>query len=240
MSRTWSGKRSTSLVVPLCRSSCVMTGSDPGARPRPRSMRPGSERLEGRELLGDHQRRVIRQHDAARSEADPRGPCCGGRRQHRWRRRGDGRHVVVLGEPVPAVARADRRRRRRTGMPQQPARSSGRCAPGRGREPTGRGGEAGVWQRSSRVRPPAMYSAFRGRATRRVARIRRQASASWRLTKNDRARLGRAHQGRRLPLVRFSRSSAAVWRAMYAGRSRSSRHDSLSGPALTVSKPRAS
>ena len=42
MSRMWSGNRSTSLVVPLCRSSCVITGSEPGARPMPRSMRPGA------------------------------------------------------------------------------------------------------------------------------------------------------------------------------------------------------
>ena len=38
----WSGKRSTSLVVPLMRSSCVITGSLPGARPMPRSTRPGA------------------------------------------------------------------------------------------------------------------------------------------------------------------------------------------------------
>ena len=38
----WSGNRSTSLVVPDMRSSCVMTGSLPGARPMPRSIRPGA------------------------------------------------------------------------------------------------------------------------------------------------------------------------------------------------------
>ena len=38
----WSGNRSTSLVVPDMRSSWVMTGSLPGARPMPRSMRPGA------------------------------------------------------------------------------------------------------------------------------------------------------------------------------------------------------
>ena len=37
-----SGNRSTSEVVPDMRSSCVMTGSLPGARPMPRSMRPGA------------------------------------------------------------------------------------------------------------------------------------------------------------------------------------------------------
>ena len=42
MSATWSGNRSTSAVGPETRSSCVMTGSLPGARPMPRSMRPGA------------------------------------------------------------------------------------------------------------------------------------------------------------------------------------------------------
>ena len=37
-----SGNRSTSDVVPDMRSSCVITGSLPGARPMPRSMRPGA------------------------------------------------------------------------------------------------------------------------------------------------------------------------------------------------------
>ena len=46
--------------------------------------------------------------------------------------------------------------------------------------------------------------------------------------------------GRRFAFARFSRSSAAVCRTTYAGRSRSRRQDSLSGPALTVSKPSAS
>ena len=38
----WSGNRSMLLVVPDMRSSWVMTGSLPGARPMPRSMRPGA------------------------------------------------------------------------------------------------------------------------------------------------------------------------------------------------------
>ena len=42
MSLMWSGKRSTSAVGPLMRSSWVITGSLPGARPIPRSMRPGA------------------------------------------------------------------------------------------------------------------------------------------------------------------------------------------------------
>ena len=42
MSVTWSGKRSTSPTIPFERSTCVMMGSLPGARPMPRSMRPGA------------------------------------------------------------------------------------------------------------------------------------------------------------------------------------------------------
>ena len=44
--------------------------SVPGARPRPRSIRPRMQRLEGAELLGDHERRVVRQHHPAGAEPD--------------------------------------------------------------------------------------------------------------------------------------------------------------------------
>ena len=33
-------------------------------------MRPGMQRLERAELLGDHERRVVREHDPARADAD--------------------------------------------------------------------------------------------------------------------------------------------------------------------------
>ena len=52
------------------RSARAVRWSVPGARPRPRSMRPRIQRLQRAELLGDHQRRVVRQHDAARPDAD--------------------------------------------------------------------------------------------------------------------------------------------------------------------------
>lgn len=42
MSRMWFGNESTSLTCPLERSRAEMTGSLPGARPSPRSMRPGA------------------------------------------------------------------------------------------------------------------------------------------------------------------------------------------------------
>ena len=36
-------------------------------------MRPGKQRLERAELLGDHERRVVRQHDPAGADADRLG-----------------------------------------------------------------------------------------------------------------------------------------------------------------------
>ena len=63
------------------------------------------QRFEGAELLGDYQRCVVRQHDAAGADTDARGGAghvgnhdCGGGA-------GDAGHVVVLGEPVTGVAR---------------------------------------------------------------------------------------------------------------------------------------
>ena len=44
-----------------------VTGSVPGARPSPRSMRPG-QRLERAEQLDDVERRVVRDHDPAGAE----------------------------------------------------------------------------------------------------------------------------------------------------------------------------
>ena len=58
-------------------------------------------RLEQRELLGHHQRRVVGQHHPARADPDPRGGGGDHRDQDRRVRRGNGRHVVVLGQPVP-------------------------------------------------------------------------------------------------------------------------------------------
>ena len=67
-------------------------------------MRPGIERLERAELLRDHERRVVRQHDPAGTDADRRG--ARGEVADDDGRRGarDARHVVVLGDPVARVA----------------------------------------------------------------------------------------------------------------------------------------
>ena len=69
-------------------------------------MRPGIERLERAELLGDHQRRVVRQHDAAGADADRARAAGDVPDHHRGRRAGDAGHVVVLGEPEAPVAPA--------------------------------------------------------------------------------------------------------------------------------------
>nr|BFF25109.1 hypothetical protein GCM10025732_30740 [Glycomyces mayteni] len=62
------------------------------------------ERGEDAELLGDHQRAVVGQHDAAGADPDPRGRCGDGRRQDGGRRTGDAGHAVVLGHPVAVKA----------------------------------------------------------------------------------------------------------------------------------------
>ena len=85
-------------------SARVVAWSLPGARPRPRSMRPGCRLVERAELFGDEQRRVVGQHDAAGAEADRRGVRGDVRDEHCRRRRCDGRDVVVLGVPDPPVA----------------------------------------------------------------------------------------------------------------------------------------
>ena len=62
------------------------------------------KRLQRAELLGDHKRRVIREHDAASADADR----CRARRDVRnddgRRRACDSRHVVMLREPVAVDA----------------------------------------------------------------------------------------------------------------------------------------
>ena len=62
------------------------------------------KRFERAERLHDMQRRVIRHHDATGTDADPRRDGGDVRDQHLGRRRGDARHVVVLGDPVAGEA----------------------------------------------------------------------------------------------------------------------------------------
>ena len=64
----------------------------------------GKQRGQRAELLGDHQRRVIRQHDSTRADPD-RGRTRRHVPDHHGRgRAGDAGHVVMLRHPVPAIA----------------------------------------------------------------------------------------------------------------------------------------
>jgi hypothetical protein len=56
------------------------------------------------ELLGDHDRRVVREHDLARADANRRRPAGDVRDHDRGRGACDPDRVVVLGEPEPLVA----------------------------------------------------------------------------------------------------------------------------------------
>ena len=62
--------------------------------------------LQQRELLGDGERRVVRQHHPAGAQAQLRRLRGEMRDDHRRAGRRDGRHVVVLGDPVAGVAEA--------------------------------------------------------------------------------------------------------------------------------------
>ncbi len=62
------------------------------------------ERLEHPELFCDDKRLVVREHHATGANTDGRRDIGKMRDQHRRRRAGDARHVVVLRHPVPEVA----------------------------------------------------------------------------------------------------------------------------------------
>ena len=62
--------------------------------------------LQHPELFGDDERRVIRQHHAARTDPDRRGRRREVRDQDRRRRARDAGHVVMLGDPEALVAEA--------------------------------------------------------------------------------------------------------------------------------------
>ena len=61
------------------------------------------QRLEHAELLDDRERRVVGEHEPTRADADRRRRVGEMREQHRGRRARDPGHVVVLGDPVPAI-----------------------------------------------------------------------------------------------------------------------------------------
>ena len=84
------------------RSHLVRSRRTPDAEVDP----PWIERFEGAELLGDDQRRMVRQHDTAGTDADGRGCARDVTDQHRRRGAADTRHVVMLGQPIAAETQA--------------------------------------------------------------------------------------------------------------------------------------
>ena len=68
--------------------------------------------FQGAELLGDHQRRMIRQHDAARPDADGLGSRRHMPDHHRGGRARNPGHAVMLRQPVALIPPA-------LGMPRQ-------------------------------------------------------------------------------------------------------------------------
>ena len=64
----------------------------------------GIEGFEGAELLGDDQRRVVGQHDAAGADADRRGAGADMSEADRGGGAGDAGHGMVLGHPEAPVA----------------------------------------------------------------------------------------------------------------------------------------
>jgi hypothetical protein len=76
----------------------------PGGAAEPEVDAPRVERVERPELLGDHERRVVGQHDPACADADRVRPLGDEADRHRRRGAGDPREVVVLGQPEAVVA----------------------------------------------------------------------------------------------------------------------------------------
>jgi hypothetical protein len=66
----------------------------------------GKKRFERAELLGDDQRSMVGKHDAARADADGRGPGADIGQGHRGGGAGDARHRMMLGHPEPLIAPA--------------------------------------------------------------------------------------------------------------------------------------
>ncbi|MNO81095.1 hypothetical protein D3C76_723210 [compost metagenome] len=64
----------------------------------------GIEAFQGAKLLGNHQRRMVGQHDATGTDADGRSATGQVTEQHSGGRAGDAVHVVVLGDPEAVVA----------------------------------------------------------------------------------------------------------------------------------------
>ena len=136
------------------RSAAAVSWSVPGARPMPRSMRPGCSASSIPNCSATVERRVVGQHHAAGAEADGRRDRREVREQHRRRRAGDAGHVVVLGDPVPPVAEALGLLHQRDRVAQRVGGRGTRARPGRGRGRRGGGRRA----RSVQASPGATAS----------------------------------------------------------------------------------
>ena len=64
----------------------------------------GMKGIKGAKLLGNHQRRMVWQHHATRSNADGFRARCHMRNHDRGGRTGNAGHVVMFGQPVPMIA----------------------------------------------------------------------------------------------------------------------------------------
>ena len=64
----------------------------------------GEQRVQGAELFGDLQRRMVGQHDAARADPDRAGRGADMRDHHCGGGGGDTLHPVMLGDPIAVVA----------------------------------------------------------------------------------------------------------------------------------------
>jgi len=82
-----------SRAVKRPRRARIAAESPPGARPSPRSMRSGKSDSQRSKLFGNHQRRMIRQHDAAGAHANSGSSVSNVPNQHGSSR---ARHSLIL------------------------------------------------------------------------------------------------------------------------------------------------
>ena len=86
------------------RPCCQLVGARRATKPQ---IDPsGIKRGQGAELFGDDQRRVIGQHDSARSQADGGSAFADKRQRHRRCSAGDAGHVVMLRHPEAVITKA--------------------------------------------------------------------------------------------------------------------------------------
>ena len=125
----------------------------------------GIQRIQGAELFGDDERRVVRQHDAPGAHPDRGRPARDVADHHRGRCARDTGHVVMLRHPVPAVPE----RLGAAGEIQRVAhRTRGAPAFGDGRQIEN--GQCGHWSLAARRRNVSPHGSNRPQGPRREAR----------------------------------------------------------------------